>query len=320
MHDLTILDVERLQPRAEDTDIVLQMDEDAFRAFYDRTARSVWLYLSRLTGDPQTADDLLQEAYFRFLRADRPYASDAHRRNYLFRIATNLARDRHRRRVELMPVPDSGDPGELHTGVDEGACANLDRTRAPWRPFEPGERVRSSPRALARVLASRNCGVARAQDGSEGALFRARRRLATPASGPGHIGERIVNRDECFREPDVVEAVRAGEWPARSRLFASIVESQPSARKCWPWRWRFRWMRTMRYVQYPRRTRLVARRCIRARQEAVQTAERPMTIVECVAAASAVGLASAAIGAGCAVPPRGSVVRADDGLRSLPAP
>ena len=73
------------------------MDEDTFRAFYARTARALWAYLSRMTGSPDLADDLLQETYYRFLRAHAPHESDAHRRNSLFRIATNLARDGRRR-------------------------------------------------------------------------------------------------------------------------------------------------------------------------------------------------------------------------------
>ena len=32
------------------------MDEDTFRAFYDRTSRAVWVYLARVTGDRQLAD------------------------------------------------------------------------------------------------------------------------------------------------------------------------------------------------------------------------------------------------------------------------
>ena len=74
------------------------MDEESFRAFYDRTARGLWLYLTRITGDRQAADDLLQEAYYRFYRAGATYESESHRRNSLFRTATNLARDAHRRR------------------------------------------------------------------------------------------------------------------------------------------------------------------------------------------------------------------------------
>src|SRR3990172_13089700 len=99
--DLTVADVERLGVLAED-EATFAMTEDAFRAFYDRTARPVWAYLARLTGDPSIADDLLQDTYYRFLRADAAHESEAHRRNTLFKIATNLARDAHRRR-RVMP-------------------------------------------------------------------------------------------------------------------------------------------------------------------------------------------------------------------------
>jgi RNA polymerase sigma-70 factor (ECF subfamily) len=97
VRNLTVSDIERLEAvRAED--LAFEMDEEAFRSFYDRTARALWAYLSRLTGDPAQADDLLQETYYRFLRARAVHENDAHRRHSLFRIATNLARDAHRRR------------------------------------------------------------------------------------------------------------------------------------------------------------------------------------------------------------------------------
>ena len=82
------------------------MTEEAFRAFYERTARPLWAYLARATGEPQTADDLLQDAYYRLLRSKVAFDDDDHRRNYLFRIATNLVRDRYRR-----PTPRSGAAG-----------------------------------------------------------------------------------------------------------------------------------------------------------------------------------------------------------------
>jgi RNA polymerase sigma-70 factor (ECF subfamily) len=96
LRDFTFTELERLQPRANEADDALQMDQDTFRQIYERTARPLWVFLWRRTSDSQLADDLLQETYYRFLRNRGTYESDAHRRNYLFRIATNLANDAYR--------------------------------------------------------------------------------------------------------------------------------------------------------------------------------------------------------------------------------
>jgi RNA polymerase sigma-70 factor, ECF subfamily len=97
--DATFLDVRRLHGElldADTADVALAMDEDAFRAFYDRTSRALWGYLSRLSGDRQVADDLLQESYYRLLKSSMAFESENHRRNYLYRIATNLVHDSRR--------------------------------------------------------------------------------------------------------------------------------------------------------------------------------------------------------------------------------
>src|SRR5476651_2138724 len=107
--DMTLTEAERLALAAGDTHVALALDEDAFRAFSDRTARGLWAYLSRIGGDAQTADDLLQETYYRFLRARVNHDDEAHRRNYLFRIATNLVRDGHRRKLTSPPPVSSAD-------------------------------------------------------------------------------------------------------------------------------------------------------------------------------------------------------------------
>jgi RNA polymerase sigma-70 factor (ECF subfamily) len=85
------------------------MDEEEFRAFYERTARSLWAYLSRTSGDSQKADDFLQEAYYRFYRAGKQYESESHRRNSLFQIATNVVRDAARRGRRHGEVPLAGE-------------------------------------------------------------------------------------------------------------------------------------------------------------------------------------------------------------------
>jgi RNA polymerase sigma-70 factor, ECF subfamily len=94
------------------------MDEARFEVFYRRTAGSLWSYLFRLTGNEATADDLLQKAFFRFLRANPALATEEHQRRWIFRTATNLAFDhfretkRERTRVELDDVAEAGPPAE----------------------------------------------------------------------------------------------------------------------------------------------------------------------------------------------------------------
>jgi RNA polymerase sigma-70 factor (ECF subfamily) len=140
--ELTVNELERLDRIAAKAVDQLQMDEDTFRAFYDRTARQVWAYLARITGDRTLADDLLQESYYRFLRAERAFASETHRRNYLFRIATNLAHDRHRRNkvASPVPLPAENEPGALADGHDLAADTerrtDLARAMATLKPRE----------------------------------------------------------------------------------------------------------------------------------------------------------------------------------------
>lgn len=109
-YPLMILDTMMAERHAEEALAV--MGDDEFRAFYERTARPLWAYLSRISGDPHKADDFLQEAYYRFYRASKRYESEAHRRNSLFQIATNLVRDAARRgkQYEEVPLADDGSP------------------------------------------------------------------------------------------------------------------------------------------------------------------------------------------------------------------
>ena len=84
------------------------MDEESFHALYGQTARNLRAYLRSVVIDPNIVDDLVQESYFRFLKAGLPASMEpAHQKNYLYRIATNLVHD-HRRARKLEPLP--GEP------------------------------------------------------------------------------------------------------------------------------------------------------------------------------------------------------------------
>jgi RNA polymerase sigma-70 factor (ECF subfamily) len=175
--DVTCLDVRRLQAEAEAADVALAMDEDAFRAFYDRTAGALWGYLSRISGDRQVADDLLQESYYRLLKSVVPFESDAHRRNYLYRIATNLVRDAKRGPRHLFdagidmadrPAPEGPAGPEARADVRRAFGRLTPRERALlWLAYAQG----SSHREIADVLGLKTGSI-------KLLLFRARRKLA----------------------------------------------------------------------------------------------------------------------------------------------
>lgn len=117
------------------------MDEEEFRAFYERTARPLWAYLSRIAGSPHAADDILQEAYYRLYRAAARHESESHRRNSLFRIATNLVRDAARRgkHHEVVPLDEGSRADTLPPLPEKQAVLRTDLARA-MEQLEPVQR------------------------------------------------------------------------------------------------------------------------------------------------------------------------------------
>ena len=138
MRDVTLSEVEQLRAEAGAADAVFEMDEATFRALYDRTARALWVYLARITGSADLADDLLQETYYRFLRSRSSYESDAHRRNALFRIATNLAHDCRRRglRAHLVAIRDDELTAAIDVAAETERRTDLARALSHLRPRE----------------------------------------------------------------------------------------------------------------------------------------------------------------------------------------
>jgi RNA polymerase sigma-70 factor, ECF subfamily len=151
------------------------MSEAAFGAFYAETARPLFGYLLRISGDRAL------EAYCRLLSADLPRMSQSESRSYLFRIATNLLHDRWRQHKEVA-MPDS---------VFEIAAASpeLDSKLELRRAF-----LRLKPRErellwLAYVEGSNHSEIAECTGLRSGSirmlLFRARKKLLSLLSGNG---------------------------------------------------------------------------------------------------------------------------------------
>ncbi len=86
--------------------------EEAFGRWQGELLR----FAHRLTGDPDLAEDLVQEAFVRFLQASAE-AAVLHPRAWLHRVVLNAVRDQARRRetAERLrpPPPDEGPPTPL---------------------------------------------------------------------------------------------------------------------------------------------------------------------------------------------------------------
>jgi RNA polymerase sigma-70 factor (ECF subfamily) len=182
---MTLTEVERLQLAGE-AEVAFEMDEDTFRAFYDRTARPLWAYLSRMTGNAHLADDLLQESYYRFLRVKINWESETHRRAYLFRIATNLVRDGQRRSRRSESVEYSETENGATAAVDDVADRAVKRTdvRRAMLLLRPRDRALLW---LAYAQGQAHAEIAEVLGVKTGSikllLFRARRRLAALLRG-----------------------------------------------------------------------------------------------------------------------------------------
>jgi RNA polymerase sigma-70 factor, ECF subfamily len=155
---------------------VLSMNEAEFRRFYEKTAAQLRGYLRRVSEDPAAADDMLQESYLRLLSAPQAPTEEAHRRNYLFRIATNLLRDHFRAARRMAPqLPEM--PSEAHAARDLECKHDLEPYLLQMKPREREllhlayvEGYRHEE--IAEVLKCKRASV-------RPMLFRAREKLAT---------------------------------------------------------------------------------------------------------------------------------------------
>jgi RNA polymerase sigma-70 factor (ECF subfamily) len=151
-----------------------RLDEAAFTAFYEAVAPRLWKYLFFACRDRAAADDLTQETFARVLAARLTPESDEHLTRYLFKTATHLLRDRHRR-----PIPATAPLEEWDAptaSAEPGPRIDLERALASLRPKERqllflAHVEALDHRAIAELVGARAASV-------RVLLFRARRRLA----------------------------------------------------------------------------------------------------------------------------------------------
>ena len=168
----------------------LSLSPEEFQDFHAQTARGLKSYLMRLTGNAATADEVLQEAYYKLLRAELPELGERERKNYLFRIATNLVRDLYRGKGEgALPLAEAAHAA-AGTGLEQAPLrADVGKvldTLKPrerelvWLAYVEG----SSHREIAQIMGLREVSI-------RPMLFRVRQKLAELLKSLGYC-ERMV--------------------------------------------------------------------------------------------------------------------------------
>ncbi len=122
-----------------------QGDARAAAALFERLhadyERPILNYLYRLVGDSAQAEDLTQEAFTRAWNARRSLPELDNPRAWLYRIATNLARDHFRRARLLSWLPLLGNETALTEDEPAGDPLEAQRMRRALRQLPPDYRV-----------------------------------------------------------------------------------------------------------------------------------------------------------------------------------
>jgi RNA polymerase sigma-70 factor (ECF subfamily) len=114
-------------------------DSEAFRALVERHGRSIFRVAHRMTGNPQDAEDVVQEAFLRAYRQLGRFEARANFGTWLHRIAVNCAIDLIRARPRRESVHEPED---------------LEAMSADTHAADTPERLMFSAQIQARVLAA----------------------------------------------------------------------------------------------------------------------------------------------------------------------
>ncbi|MGN6031400.1 MAG: RNA polymerase sigma factor [Thermomicrobiales bacterium] len=134
----TTTEQERAYSELEDAALVALMatqDSRALETLYERHARIVFSFALRIVGDPASAEEIVQEAFFRsWQQATRFTEGRGTYVTWLLSITHNLAIDEIRKRQRRPQRADSADPVLLLTNLNDPGLSVEDRAmQGSWR-------------------------------------------------------------------------------------------------------------------------------------------------------------------------------------------
>lgn len=114
------------------------MTEAEFDSFYRKNGRALMSYITKLCGDPTTAEDLFQRTVIQFLRVPLPVDDDDQLRAYVYRVATNVAHDHWRRSRKEVSLEDHDLPDDSRGATEQELRHDVQKV---MRGLSPQERA-----------------------------------------------------------------------------------------------------------------------------------------------------------------------------------
>ena len=110
--------------------------KESFKGFYGKHSRTLWFYIFKTCGDPALTDDIFQESFFRYLRAEPVKLDENQQKAYLYKIAFRLVVDHSRKKKEDR-FPEHVEP---RFDPSEDAYLSLDMQKN-FETLKPNERT-----------------------------------------------------------------------------------------------------------------------------------------------------------------------------------
>jgi RNA polymerase sigma-70 factor (ECF subfamily) len=97
-------------------------DTQALALLYERHHRKVYAFFVKMVRQPDLAEDLTQDVFFRLLRYGHSFQTDTPFQAWLFRVAHNVANDhfqKHKYEVDACETPETEDQHDPNERLDQ---------------------------------------------------------------------------------------------------------------------------------------------------------------------------------------------------------
>ncbi|MCP5105424.1 MAG: sigma-70 family RNA polymerase sigma factor [bacterium] len=178
---------------------VKKLWKESFKGFYKRHSRSLWFYIYKTCGDEHMADDILQEAFYRYLKAEPVKLNEFQQKAYLYKTAYRLIIDHIRRAkterdhlaenlAQADEVYDAGKEREISMAMDMGKTFGLLKPKERnllWLAYVEGY----SHKEIARITESKEKSI-------KVQLFRIKKKFGGILRQKGYTGEEYYEQNQ----------------------------------------------------------------------------------------------------------------------------